>query len=344
MKTLLFVALFAACGGSKEPAPPAPAPAPAPPTATPPVADAGPHGTTEERTFHSDALGVDKTYVVYLPAGYADKPTAKYPVFYFLHGLGGDEHSWVKGGHLDEAADKLGLQAIIVMPDGDDGFYFDSDKHADYDACMKDGTGLFMPQMKNPKKTCVKQWHYETYITKDLVGDVDAHYHTNATGAARGIAGMSMGGLGAWALALRHPDEFAAAASHSGYIGILYQGPHPYVAGKVQLIPAFAPGSTGNDLIDYVVGVFGRDHAKWEAFDPELLISKVAPGKPALYLDCGTEDEFKFQDVAAYAHDTLNARKIEHAYFIGPGHHNFEFWRPREAESLTWLREHVAKP
>ena len=346
MKTRLFlVALLAACGGSKDAATPAPPPAPPPATASAsPAVATGPHGTVEERTFHSDALGVDKTYVVYLPAGYADKPTAKYPVFYYLHGLGGDEHSWIKGGHLDEAADKLGLQAILVMPDGDDGFYFDSDKKTDYDACMKDGTGLFMPQMKNPKKTCVKQWHYETYITKDLVGDVDAHYHTNATAAGRGLAGMSMGGLGAWSLALRHPDEFGAAASHSGYLGILYQGPHPYVAGKVQLIPAFQPGSTGNDLIDYVVSVFGRDHAKWEADDPELLIAKMTPGKPALYLDCGTDDEFKFQDVAAYIHDTLTARHIDHAYFIGPGHHNFEFWRPREPESLTWLRDHVAKP
>lgn len=334
MKKVLVVVFLAACGGNQEPAAPPPPPTPAPA----PVATA--HGTLEERTFHSDALGVDKTYVVYLPAGYAAAQT-KYPVFYYLHGLGGDEHSWIKGGHLDDAADKLGLQAILVMPDGDDGFYFDSDMKVDYETCLKDGTGLFMAATKNLKKTCVKQAHYETYVVKDLIGDVDAHYRTSG---ARGIAGMSMGGLGAWSLGLRHPDLFAAAASHSGYLGLLYLGPHPYEAGKVQMIPAIKSGTSGNELIDYVVGLFGHDRAKWEADDPELLIAKVEAGKPALYLDCGTEDEFHFQDVAAYIHDQLTARHIDHAYFIGPGHHNFEFWLPREIESLRWLQEHVAKP
>ncbi|MEO8552135.1 MAG: alpha/beta hydrolase family protein [Kofleriaceae bacterium] len=332
MKKILVTVFLAACGGNQEPAAtPTPAPAPAPATAK---------GTVEERTFHSDALGVDKTYVVYLPAGYATSQT-KYPVFYYLHGLTGEEHSWIKGGHIDQAADQLGLQAILVMPDGDDGFYFDSAKKIDYDACLKDGTGLFMPSTKNLKKTCVKQAHYETYIVKDLIGDVDGHYRTNG---ARGIAGLSMGGLGAWSLGLRHPDLFAAAASHSGYLGLLYKGPHPYVAGKVEMIPAFSPGATGNEMIDYVIGVFGRDRAAWEADDPELLIQKMTPGKPALYLDAGTEDEFHFQDVATYIHDQLTARHIDHVFFIGPGHHNFDFWAPREVESLKFLQEHVAKP
>jgi S-formylglutathione hydrolase FrmB len=339
-RTLFVCVLAAACGGNKETA------APAPVDPRPSVLAAHTAGHVEERTFHSDALGVDKSYVVYLPIGYADKPTAKWPVLYYLHGLTGDEHSWIKGGHLDQAADQLGLQAILVMPDGDDGFYADSAKPIDFDACMKDGTGLFLPQMQNPRKTCVKHSAYETYIVKDLVADVDAHYHTNASGAARGLAGMSMGGLGAWALALRHPDEFAAAASHSGFLGILYQGPHPYVAGHPQdakLVTTMKPGATGNDLVDWVRGIYGTDKTEWDKYDPEQLIAKATPGQPALYLDCGTEDDFLFHDQAAYIHDLLLARHLDHAYFVGPGRHDFAFWIPREVESLKWLVEHVAK-
>src|SRR5262249_54445736 len=148
----------------------------------------------------------------------------------------GDEHAWVKGGHIDEAADKLGLQAIIVMPDGDDGFYADSPRAIDFDACMKDGTGLFIPGMQSRPHTCVHHHMYQTYIVKDLISDVDAHYHTLARGAARAIAGMSMGGLGAFELAMRHPDVFAAAASHSGVVGLLYVGPHPYRSGAATLL------------------------------------------------------------------------------------------------------------
>jgi S-formylglutathione hydrolase FrmB len=345
----LSLACLLACG-SKEPVP-APAPAPAPVAALPSQGHSGvapaASGIVEERTFHSQALDVDKTYVVYLPIDYATNPDKKWPVFYYLHGLTGDEHTWVKGGEINKVADQLHLDAILVMPDGDDGFYADSDKPVDYDACMKDGTGLFAPQMKNPKKTCVKHSRYETYIVKDLLADVDAHYRTNATGAARGIAGMSMGGLGAWELAMRHPDLFAAAASHSGFLGLTYKGPHPYVAGHpkdVTFSDAPRPGSSGNDLVDWVIGIYGHDKANWVAHDPELLIAKLEPGKPALYLDCGTEDEFHFFDQAAYIHDLLIARHIDHAYFLGPGNHSFAFWAPREVDSLRWLQQHVAKP
>jgi S-formylglutathione hydrolase FrmB len=335
MKTILLLALVAACG-SKE----APAPAPSPKE---PVA--GPKGTVEARTFKSEALGVDKEYMVYLPAGYADKPSGKWPVLYYLHGLTGDEKSWLKGGHIDQAADALGLQAIIVMPDGDDGFYADSPRAIDYDACMMDGTGLFVPQRQSHAHTCVRHHMYETYIAKDLIGDVDAHYHTIATREGRGIAGMSMGGLGALELSMRHPDLFAAAASHSGVDALLYVGPHPFQAGKATLLDDVTQwGAAVGEIGAWVRGIYGTNRAYWLSYDPAALAAKVEPGKPALYLDCGTEDEFLLMDAMQYLHEVLVARKIEHAYFIGPGHHDFGFWIPRLPESLKFLREHVAKP
>jgi len=340
MKNLAFVLVIAACGSNNT----TPAPTPLSPSAAPSAVPSGATGKVVERTFHSDALGVDKHYLVYLPVGYDDKPTTKWPVFYYLHGLGGSEKTWIKGGHIDQAADKLGTQALIVMPDGDDGFYVDSARTIDYNDCIRNGTGLLNPTMQDPATTCVRHFAYETYITKDLIADVDAHYHTNATGQGRGIAGMSMGGLGAWGLGLRHPDLFAAAASHSGYIGTLYKGPHPYEKGKVSFITVDDAGKAPNPLIQWVVSIFGADVANWKAHDPEDLITKMTPGKPALYLDCGTEDEFQFNDTAQYIHDVLTERHIEHAYFMGPGGHNFGFWGPREIESLKWLQEHVAKP
>lgn len=334
--TKLALVLVAACGGSSAPAASTGSAAPAP---VAPVAK----GKVEARTFHSAALDVDKTYWVYLPSGYDE--TKKWPVYYYLHGLTGNEQNWLKGGHIDEAADKLGLQAIIVMPDGDDGFYVDSAKQVDYDACLKTGEGLFMNgrAANEPHQThCVKHWMYETYITKDLIADVDGHYHTNATREGRGIAGLSMGGLGAWMLGLRHPDLYAAAASHSGYLGLVYGGPHPYTGNTRVTLGTLKDFPKGNPMIDYVVGVFGPDIASWNAHDPEQLVHKVEQDRPALYLDCGTEDEFAFMDVAAWIHDQLDERHIKHAYYVGPGHHNFDFWRPREVESLSWLREHVA--
>jgi S-formylglutathione hydrolase len=299
-------------------------------------------GHVETKTWHSDALGVDKHVVVYLPAGFdAGK---HYPVFYYLNGLGGDETNWVDLGKLDHAADKLGLQAIVVMPDGDNNFYVDSAMPIDHAACMKDGTGLFVPSQPHAW-TCVHASKYETYIVHDLVAWVDATYPTIATREGRAIAGLSMGGFGALELAMRHPDEFSAAASHSGVDALLYAGPHPYEAGKAQITDDVSSwGRAVGPIGAWIRGLFGPDIAFWRDHDPAALAQKLAPGQLALYLDCGTEDDFQLDAGAAYLHDLLRARGIDHAYYSGPGRHDFSFWTARVPESLAYLRDHVAKP
>jgi S-formylglutathione hydrolase FrmB len=346
MKRLLV--LLAACGASSKPGPGAgPASgsgsgssAAAPASIVIPKAS-GPGKVTTEH-FHSDALGVDKDYVVYLPGGYGVDPAARWPVIYYLHGLGGDETNWTQMGDLGGAADQLGLAAIVVMPDGDDGFYANSVTPRDYDACMKDGTGLFQDD-EDRAHTCVKKADYEDYIVKDLVAHVDATYATIRDRRARGIAGMSMGGFGALELAMRHTDLFSAAASHSGVDALLYLGPHPYEAGKAQITDDVSTwGVVVEPIGRWVRAIFGPDRANWEAHDPAVLAQKLAPGALALYLDCGTNDVFGLDAEAAYLHDVLTARGIAHSYFIGPGRHDFTFWKPRIPHSLAFFAAHFA--
>ena len=337
--TIVLIAL-AACSKSSpttttsEPQPqPQPQPAPVAPAA----------GTLVKASFDSAALGVKKDLVVYLPASYDTSPTKRYPVFYYLHGLGGDETNWTDGGKLDKTADALALDAIVVMPDGDDGFYADSPKQVDYDACMKTGAGLFFPQRKKDE-TCTRTSNYETYITKDLIAYVDATYRTIPTRDARAIAGLSMGGFGALQLALRHPDLFAAAASHSGVDALLYGGPIPYAKGKVITVTDAKTWGDGlGPFGAWIRGIFGPDIARWKAYDPAALIAKLDPKTgPAIYLDCGTEDEFLLHNGMQYVHDLLLERGIEHAYYIGPGRHNFQLWSVRVKNSLEWLRGKTA--
>jgi len=324
----------AACGGS------APAPVvrqPAPPAVV------STKGTVVTQRFESAALGVSKDVVVYLPAGYDTKPDVRWPVFYYLHGLGGKETHWVEKGKIDAAADALGLQAIVVMPDGDNAFYVDSPMPFDYDACIKDGTGLVFPEQPR-RATCVRTLRYETYITQDLIGWVDRTYRTNATREGRGIAGLSMGGFGALVLGMRHPDLYAAAASHSGLDALLYVGPHPYERGKVTMLEDVTQwgGKNFGPLGAWVRGLFGTDAVRWRAHDPASLVEKVEQNRPALYLDAGTDDELLLHDGAQLVHDVLTARKIEHVWYIGPGHHSFNFWEQRVPISLGFLRDHVA--
>lgn len=298
--------------------------------------------------LHSEALGVDKAVQVYLPRGYDAQPARRWPVFYYLHGLGGNETNWIGKGKLDAAADQLALAAIVVMPDGDDSFYVDSALPIDFDKCKKDGAGLFEPGHEPFDTACVRTRAYETYIARDLVGWVDAHYRTIARRDGRAIAGLSMGGFGAMSLALRHPDAFAAAASHSGALALLYRGPRPFAPGKTELATDVSDWAKGGPIVAWIRAVLGGDIATWKAHDVVELAGKLppgaGPGKVALYIDCGTEDDFALQDNAQYVHEALTARHIDHEFFLGPGKHDFAFWTARVPQSLAFLRDHTARP
>lgn len=334
-RAVVVGALLVGCSSS----PPPSAPPASPPSARPSVAPGG-HGRVETVHVASAALGVTKNVVVYLPAGY-DTGARRYPVLYYLHGLGGEPTDWVTGGKLDEAADRLGLQAIVVMPDGDNSFYTDAVTPIDYDKCLAEGAGLFIPNQSRPD-TCVRTPNYERWITGDLVAWTDATYRTIASKDGRAIAGLSMGGFGALQLALRHKDRYAAAASHSGVDALLYQGPFPYVPGKVELVTQI-PAEVGDMFVKWLKLLFGSDIANWRAHDPAYLVGDLRPGELALYLDCGTDDVFRLDNGMRYLHDLLAAKHIDHAFYVGEGgKHDFSFWRPRLPESLAFLTAHVS--
>jgi S-formylglutathione hydrolase FrmB len=287
----------------------------------------GDPGRVVDARFFSAALGVQKSYVAWLPPGYDATPTRRWPVVYYLHGLGGNERDWTQGGHLDEAARAIGLRAIVVMPDGDASFYANATH----------------PLPCRGEADCVREPRYEDYLVKDLIDHVDATYRTVADRRARGIAGLSMGGFGALAMAMRHSDRFAAAASHSGVVALLYAGPHPYVPGQAQIGTDVTRWGVEFEPIGRLVrNIFGADAALWRAHDPALLAQTLPPGRLALYLDCGTEDRYGLYDEAAYLHDVLRARGIAHEYTITTGRHDFSFWRRRVYDSLDFFRRSLA--
>ena len=285
----------------------------------------------------SYALGTYKHAVIYLPPSY-DRSSTRFPVAYYLHGLTGNETNWVKAGHLDATMDSLvagGMrEMIIVMPDGDDGWWMTSESLPDVPACRR-----ALPAYAGEADSyCVPWPHYDDFIAYDLVRFVDGKYRTRADRAHRGLAGLSMGGYGAMMLALQYPETFGAAASHSG------GGVAARMGARRRTQPSRRLG--GFDVAPCsrrrrgasMRAVFGRDTAAWYARDPTHLLDRArARGAvlPALKVDCGTDDPFLAGNRAF--RDALRSRGVALDYAEFPGGHDWPYWRTHAAESLVWL-------
>ena len=79
------------------------------------------HGKLETVEYNSTTVGIERKARVYTPPGYAKDQ--KYPVLYLLHGIGGDENEWARGGSPDVIldnlyADKKAVPMIVVLPNG----------------------------------------------------------------------------------------------------------------------------------------------------------------------------------------------------------------------------------
>jgi putative tributyrin esterase len=304
-------------------------------------------GSVRVDSLWSQSLGARKQFVVYLPASYERDRGRRYPVAYYLHGLWGDEWNWVRHGRLDATLDSLTAagtrEMIVVMPDGDDGWYTTWNTLATMADCARDSTRLRIGSAEPAESRCVPWPHYDDYIARDLVARVDSAYRTLADRRHRGIAGLSMGGYGAVSLALGYPDVFSAAASHSGVLAPLYAGPHPSAAPTrhaptVDALLAIPPGRIGRAMMP----AFGRDTAAWWARDPSRLAARAlqrrrqgGPPLPALHLDVGTADQLADQNRAFHA--MLTALGVRHTYVEWPGAHTWDYWRGHVDESLAWL-------
>ena len=81
-----------------------------------------PHGTVSKVWYDSPVLNMRRRMVVYTPPGY-ETGSDKYPVFYVIHGGGGDEENWLYMGRVPQIFDNLIAEGkvkpmIVVMPNG----------------------------------------------------------------------------------------------------------------------------------------------------------------------------------------------------------------------------------
>ena len=301
-----------------------------------------PRGTVRVDTVRSQALGTAKQFHVYLPPSYGREPARRYPVAYYLHGLWGDESNWLRMGRAAETLDSLARarvpEIIVVFPDGDDSWYTTWNALGNAVECERDTA-----RAEPARSYCVPWPHYDDYIARDLVARVDSSYRTLAERRHRGIGGLSMGGYGAVTLALRYADVYAAAASHSGALALMYAGPRPYAPPARWATTIDSAGLGGRPHPSLLLAM-GRDTAGWWARDPGRLAARLlARGRdlmPALFLDVGREDFLYDQNQAFRA--TLRELGVSHVYAEWPGAHTWEYWRAHLPQSLAWMAARIA--
>ena len=159
-----------------------------------------PHGTVSKVWYDSPSLGMDRRLTIYTPAGY-ETSGKRYPVFYLLHGMGGDENAWSELGRATQILDNLIAQGkaepmIVVMTNG----------NAALEAAPGESSLGWeaQPTFQLPK---TMEGSFETHFP-DVVKFVDKHYRTKANKKNRAIAGLSMGGFHSLHISKQYPDMF----------------------------------------------------------------------------------------------------------------------------------------
>jgi enterochelin esterase family protein len=169
-----------------------------------------PHGTLQKVWYSSPTLGLTRLMYVYTPAGY-NESQEKLPVFYLLHGGGGDEDAWTTLGRAPQILDNLiasgiAKPMIVVMTNGNPG-----DAAAPGAAPLKKiATGQNNPGSMGSGK-------FEESLVKDVIPFIEKNYRVISNKDYRAVAGLSMGGIQTITLTGTAPEMFS-------YYGVMSMG------------------------------------------------------------------------------------------------------------------------
>jgi S-formylglutathione hydrolase FrmB len=248
-------------------------------------------------------------YCVYLPAGYdasAHQHSArKFPVLYYLHGLGDNERSLFNSGGwtlLDDLRQqhKMG-EFLIAAPEGGRTFYVNS----------ADGSVL-----------------YSDFVLQEFIPLIESKYRIGKGRNNRAISGISMGGYGALRFAFAHPEMFSAVSAQSA--ALITESPQ-----ELDTAARF-----GAPLGKLLATVFGSPIAvkHWKDNSPFVLAARneTALRQLAIYLNCGQDDNYGFEKGAAALHEQLQKEGVKHEYHPYPGDHSLSYFLAHFAEVMEF--------
>jgi S-formylglutathione hydrolase FrmB len=260
-------------------------------------------GRAECRSVPSSILGRPVAYCVLLPPSYDAEKARRYPVLYFLHGLGENEQILLNSGGWDLIQDlwdqrKIG-DFVIAAPAGGRTFFINS----------RDG-----------------RVRYEDFLIKEFLPYIESHYRIRPGRRYRGISGISMGGYGALRLALRYPQLFGSVSAHSPAL--------------IENLPRVKMDNFEETTLSRALGTaFGSpfDPSFWNRNSPFTLVKNgPRPAGLLIYFDCGTEDSYGFNKGAQAFHELLVSKGIRHEFHLYPGGHDWSYFALHFPASLEF--------
>jgi enterochelin esterase-like enzyme len=223
------------------------------------------HGASLEGNLEGNA--VDRDAIVFLPPGYHKEKRRRYPVVYALHGYWIGAEQWTHEIHVPQTLEGAFAQGakemIFVLPDS---------------------KTLHIGSMYS---SSVTTGDFESFIARDVVAYMDAHYRTIPERRSRGLVGHSMGGYGATRIGMKHADVFGSLYVMSPCC----LSPRQAGAASPELDSALKAIETREDLVKLPSSARPQLAAA-AAWSPN-------PNKPPLYLDLAVKDGVVQADVLA---------------------------------------------
>lgn len=251
--------------------------------------------------YYSEVLGLSTSMTVILPQQTASqigmqgagREGKRHPTLYLLHGLTDDHTIWGRRTSIERYVSSLGI--AVVMPNVHKSFYTD---------------------MVHGEK-------YWTFLTEELPRVARSFFPLSDVREDNFVAGLSMGGYGAFKWALSYPDRFAAAASLSGALDI-----HDRREVSEQ----------DEAMLSLLERIYGERPIKGTSNDLFWLLENQAGQagpRPLLYQCCGTED-FLYRNNVDFR-DACLKTDLALTYNEGPGAHEWSYWDARIQDVLKWL-------
>lgn len=256
----------------------------------------------DNRLNGTDALRA----TVLLPDGYDDAPQRRWPLLYLLHGADDNAGTWADPRKGDIRSSALGLEGIVVMPEGGRSFFTDH-----WRGGSREGS------------------NWERYFLQEVVPAIEDRYRIEPGRDHHAVMGLSMGGYGSMIFGAQLPSYFGNVGSFSG----LLDTANPVVMFG---LPAYSGISYAR-----IWGAYGSAYA--QAHNPTRLVGNlldtnvlltagngvVDPRIPSTFVSAvfGGAGEFGSRAIAELYYRQARAAGVPVTMSRHTGIHDWPYWR-----------------